>query len=120
VGNLLDDIRRDARNIVTSGGFETSITFSKGTETFDIKGVAIKRTDNLQLDDGSSVNEKFSRIIVVIAELPASFKNGDLIIVLGWTVSFLDSEGFSSTYKLADSYPNKTLGLLSVNLAKNE
>ncbi len=119
MANILDMARSDTAYILRSGGFETEITLTKaGEDDVVLNGLAIKRTDRLQFDDGSSKNEPYSHISVIIEDLPSGMINAAKQIVLtGWAATFTDAQA-TKTYNLKETMPNRTLGYVSFVIQK--
>jgi len=114
MGSILDDARTDAAMILTTGGFETSITFiHPDTSEIIVNGLAIRRTDRIEyMEEAHDKLSPFSSITVPLA----SFSFSDTYISFkGWKVKFTDSEK-ELTYKLGDSLPNRTLGIVNIVL----
>ena len=113
MGNILDEARKDAKEILLNGGFETDIKFTKsGSEDINTKGLAIRRTDTLEFDDGGKKHSPFSSITVPFD----AFSFTDTYISLkGWAAEFQDSEK-TLTYDIVESLPNRTLGIINCTL----
>jgi len=113
MGDILDLARLDAKEILLSGGFETDIKFTSPTSVVvETKGLAIRRTDTLEYDDGKKVLSPFSSITVPFD----AFSFTDTYISLkGWTAEFADSEKTLS-YEVAESLANRTLGIINCTL----
>ena len=111
--SLLEDARVHAKEILTEGGFETALTFTSPLAVVvQTNGLAIRRTDNLEYDDGSKKNSPFSSVTV---PLDAFGFSGTYVSLKGWTVSFADSEKTLS-YTIGETLPNRTLGIINCTL----
>jgi len=113
MGDILDIIREDVVEIITEGGFETDITLtSPSSVVIQTKGLAVRRTDVLEYDDGSKKNSPFSSITIPFSSISTT----DTYITLkGWTASFTDSEKTLS-YTIDECLPNRTLGIINCTL----
>lgn len=112
--SIIDDIRNDAKDILLSGGFESEITFVNpaGTVTVSTKGIAIRRTDTLEYDNGSKQYSPYSSVRVPFDVF--NFTN-DYVSLKDWTCTFTDSEK-SRSYKVLETIPNRTIGILTLTL----
>lgn len=111
--SILSDIRADAKDIVTTGGFETDIKFtSPSLVVVETKGLAVRRTDTLEFDDGSKKNSPFSSITV---PFDAFGFTEDYVSLKDWSVEFTDSEKLR-TYEIVETLPNRTIGLINCTL----
>lgn len=111
--SLLDEARADAKIILQDIGFETDLKFTSPTcEIIEIKGLAIRRTDTLEYDDGSKKNSPFSSISVPMDV----FSFSEIYVSLkGWKVEFEDSQKLVS-YEIGETLPNRTLGMINMTL----
>lgn len=113
MGTILDEARKDARDIIVNGGFETSIKLvsPQGVEIIT-NGLAIRRTDTLEYDDGSKKNSPFSSITIPLDIF--EFTN-TYVSLKGWIAEFQDSETLVN-YKIVETLPNRTLGIINCTL----
>lgn len=118
MGDILNDARADAAMILTSGGFETSIKFIKpNLDELIVEGLAIRRTDTMEYgDETPDTLTPFSSVTVALA--PFNFTD-TYITFKGWKVEFTDAQK-TLVYKLGESLPNRTLGIVNILLKDGE
>ena len=109
---MLDDIRQDAKWIVSSGDVDTinlPCVFNDGVNP-DINsfGNFIRRTDTLEYDDGNKKKAPYSSLTTDIDIFNFAEK---YISLKDWTVTV---EG--NTYIIEQSNPNRTLGIIQMDL----
>ena len=110
--DILEEARKDAKMIVTDGGFELPAIFDNQAGTvIQSTALFIRRTDTLNYEDGSSKKEPYSSLTVDydifnFTEKYISLKN--------WTV-----EVESNVYLIEQSNPNLTLGIIQCDLKDN-
>lgn len=107
---ILDDIRADAKMIVTDESeFNLPCVFNDGTNpVIEANALFIRRTDALLYDDGSKKNAPFSSLTT---DIDLFNFTGDYVSLKNWTVTVEDK-----TYKIVESLPNRTLGIIQCNL----
>lgn len=111
--SLIDEARADAKEILLSGGFDTEIKFTSPTgEVVDTKGVAIRRTDTLEFDDGKKEYTPYASVLV---PFDAFGFTKDYVSLKNWDIEFTDSEKLRK-YKGSETLPNRTLGVITVSL----
>lgn len=120
--SLFDIIKRDAKFIVNSGGYDIDIQITNpdGSITANIRGWAVKISGSFD-SDGNQVNTK--NVHVTIDE--------DALIVLGYPVrtakkgiaevdliyhkvDFKDSSGLIKNYIVRENIPDENLGLITL------
>lgn len=120
-GSLFDIIKRDAKMIVNSGGYEIDIEIRTpdNSLTVNITGWAVKHFGSFD-SDGNQVNTKVVRATV----------DEDVLIALGYPVrnarkevsmnrhfvSFADSTGELKHYIVRENFPDENLGLIMLIL----
>ena len=113
-GSILDRARSDASRFITSGGFQTEITFYLNTQEYVINGL-VPRHHVLYDTDGLEVNTSVSSISVseqnLIDNGITPRINGE-VNLLNTIISYADATGEVKEYKLAQQLPNDTLGIL--------
>ena len=114
MGDILDIVREDARDIVTAGGFETPLilTSPDALTTIETNGIAIRRTDHLVYDNGDEKNTPFASITVPFDIFDFT---GKVISLKDWKVQFTDSQD-TVTYTITDILPNRTIGIINCTL----
>jgi hypothetical protein len=112
--SLIDEARADAKIILQEIGFETDLKFtpSGGGDPIETKGLAVRRTDNLEYDDGSKKNSPFSSITVPMDVFAFT---ESYVSLKGWKVEFEDSQELVS-YEIGETLPNRTLGIINMTL----
>jgi len=111
--SILDEARADAKEILLTGGFETDLKFTSPTDVvIETKGVAIRRTDTLEFDDGKKEYTPYSSLLVPYDSFGFT-KN--YVSLKNWDVEFTDSEKLRK-YKCSESLPNRTLGIITISL----
>lgn len=122
MGDTLTLARRDAADIINSGGFESDITFDNpGGDPVVIKGTASKHHMSYD-DDGLRVNTKNAQITVNEADLVdagITTRNAEREVNLkGRFISYVDSTGVASDYVITEVFPNETLGHIVCTLGE--
>jgi hypothetical protein len=107
---------RDARKIVTAGGFNTAVTLTTpaGVETA-AQGVCSRH--HLEFDtDGYPVNSTNAHILfseTALTALGLTVRNAaDEVDLNAWLATYVDGTGVSRTYKIVQTRPSETLGLI--------
>jgi hypothetical protein len=120
--SLFDIIKRDAKFIVNSGGYQIPITFTTKdkSKTVTINGWAVKVV-NFFDTDGNQVNTK--KVQCTIDELALinkgypvrSNKKGiEEVDLIDHYVDFADSTGVIKNYKVRENLPDENLGLITL------
>jgi len=113
----IDRAIRDARNIVTKGGFNTSIVLTPvgDIDPITIQGVTSRHHIEFN-QDGYPVNATNAHILLSENDLKA---NGLItrdtrgnVALDAWLASWVDGTGESRTYKIVQTKPSETLGLI--------
>lgn len=122
MGSILDKLRRDAKKMITSGGFEEQITLStpNSSNTITLTGLTSKHFITFDTD-GSTVNSKNAHIcidedILTNASYPVRNAKGE-VNLMKHRVSCKDSTGIVKNYVINQNYPDETLGLIVCILA---
>ena len=121
-GNLIALARKDARNIITKGGFEVDIQLQtpQGDLTIDVTGFGTKHFVNFD-SDGLPINTKNVHICVSESDLIAltyPVRNAkEEVSLLNHKVVFKDSTGTDRSYKINENYPDEVLGLITCVLS---
>lgn len=117
MSSLLQLAKRDSRNFVTKGGFETAITVTTPAQdkTVTLTGFATKHWLNFD-SDGNPINSKnvhvcLSETDLVKAGFQVRTAKGE-IKLLNYFVSFADSSGLTKDYIVGENMPDETLGLI--------
>jgi hypothetical protein len=112
---LLEDIREDAKMIVSGGdgdGFDLpAIIDNQVDPVIETSVIFFRRTDSLEYEDGSKKNSPFSRCIINMDVLNLTEK---YISLKGWTIT-VDGDN----YTIDECFPNRTLGIIPCNLKDN-
>jgi hypothetical protein len=120
-GSLFDLIKRDAKQIINSGGYQVNIelTTPDNTQVINITGWAVKH--HISFDsDGNQVNTKTVRATIdedVLKNLNYPFRNAkNEIRLISHKLSFADSSGEVKNYIVRENFPDENLGLISLLL----
>jgi hypothetical protein len=121
MGNVLDLARKDAQKIVSSFGYETQITFTKGLVSALVTGLGI--IHHLSFDtSGQMVSSKNAHLCVhenTLIEAGVTVRNTNNEVYLkDWIVSFADSTGTVKKYCIKENYSDETIGIITLNLGK--
>lgn len=120
--SLFDIIKRDAKFIVNSGGYQVDIkmTTKDDSKTVDITGWAVKVSGSFD-SDGNQVNTKNVHITIdenaliskgyPVRTLKKKVEEVDLI---HHKVSFKDSTGVLKNYVVRENVPDENLGLITL------
>jgi len=117
LGDVIAAARRDSLSILSSGGFQTDITISKGAETITCTGLGL--VHHLAVDtDGQAVNSKHGHITVHEDSLTGlTVRNAKNEVYLrNAIVEFADSTGIVKKYQVKENYADDTLGVIVLNL----
>src|SRR6478736_10218660 len=123
-GSLFDIVKRDAKRIINSGGYQIDIEIKTpdNSMTVNITGWAVKHFASFD-SDGNQVNTKTVRATVDEAVLIAlgypvrSNKKGiPEIDMIKHKVSFVDSSGNLTNYIVRENFPDENLGLIVLML----
>lgn len=121
-GNLIALARKDAKHMVTKGGFEVNIQLQTppGDMTINITGFGTKHFINFD-SDGLPINTKNVHICISeddLAALTYPVRNAkNEVSLLNHKVVFKDSTGLDRAYKINENYPDETLGLITCVLS---
>ena len=120
--SLFDIIKRDAKFIVNSGGYQIPITFTNKdrSKTVTINGWAVKVV-NFFDTDGNQVNTKkvqctIDELALVSQGYPVrtNKKGIDEVDLIDHFVDFADSTGEVKNYKVRENLPDENLGLITL------
>lgn len=107
---------RDARRIVTGGGFNTPVTLTDplGVE-HATQGVCSRH--HLEFDtDGYPVNSTNAHILfseTALVDLGLTVRNAnDEVDLNAWLATYVDGTGTTRIYKIVQTRPSETLGLI--------
>ena len=117
VGNLLAQVRKDAKHVVTKLGFQNDVFLINNLSMnfIQLKGLTSKHW--LQFDsDGSPINAKNVHLNLIekdIQELgfETRGKNGN-VNLLDYYVIVQDSTNNYKKYQVKEVYPNESLGMI--------
>ena len=124
-GSLFDIVKRDAKIVINSGGYQIDIEIKTPDNalTINISGWAVKHHYFFDTD-GNQVSTKNARITVDEDVLKAkgypyrtSKKGIPEVDLQGHKVSFVDSSGGLCNYKVNQSIPDENFGLIVLILA---
>jgi len=120
--SLFDIIKRDAKFIVNSGGYQIPITFTNKdrSKTVTINGWAVKVV-NFFDTDGNQVNTKkvqctIDELALVSQGYPVrtNKKGIEEVDLIDHFVDFADSTGVVKNYKVRENLPDENLGLITL------
>lgn len=119
MGNILTMARSDAQRILNGGGFETSISLTKGSVVTVVNGLA--PVHHLAFDtEGNPVNTKIAHVAISEATLvvagfsPRNASNE--VAMRSVLISFADSAGITRIYTVKENYADEMLGVIVLNL----
>lgn len=114
--SLLDTARMDAKNIV-QGEFSSpcTITNPQRSVSVSLSALATKHHIIINPDTGQPINAKNAHICLSETKLNElgyiTRVNGDVSLV-GHFINVSDSTGIVKKYKISETWPNETLGLI--------
>lgn len=121
--SLFDIIKRDAKFIVNSGGYQVDIelTTPDGYKTVNITGWAVKVSGSFD-SDGNQVNTKNVHCTIdenaLISQgypVRTAKKKGIMEVdLLQHKVKFKDSSGDIKSYQVRENIPDENLGLITL------
>lgn len=112
----IDRAIRDARKIVTSGGFNVSITLTPPVgDSVIVQGLASRH--HIEFDsEGYPINTTNAHATFVESVLVESGltvrNNRDEVDLSNYLMSYVDGTGKERTYKIIQVRPSETLGLI--------
>jgi hypothetical protein len=124
-GGLFDLIKRDAKQFVTSGGYQVDIklTTPDNSKTINITGWAAKIAWSFD-SDGNQVNTSNAHITIdenLLIEASYPYRNAKKeVAMLQHQVSYTDSAGQLRDYRVRENLPNDNLGLLYLVLGDHK
>lgn len=123
MGAILELAKRDARRFTNDSGFEEQLTIIEpGEDAVIIQGLTSRHSTGFDSEGKPIVSDNchcsFSELDLNEAGRTTRDANGDLIIK-DWTVQFDDAIQ-SVSYKIAEAYPDNTLGLIRCTLSLYE
>jgi hypothetical protein len=119
-GSLFDIVKRDAKRVINSGGYQIDIEIKtpNNSMTINITGWAVKHYYSFDTD-GNQVSSKNARITIDEDVLTAkgypfrtSKKGIPEVDLQRHIVSFADSSGAVCNYTVTQSLPDENLGLI--------
>jgi len=122
VTSLFDIIKRDAKFIINSGGYQIDIqmTTKDGDKTVNIKGWAVKVSGSFD-SDGNQVNTKNVHITIDEEALTklgypvrTNKKGIEEVDLIQHKVNFADSTGIVKNYIVRENIPDENLGLITL------
>lgn len=122
VTSLFDIIKRDAKFIINSGGYQIDIqmTTKDGDKTVNIKGWAVKVSGSFD-SDGNQVNTKNVHItideqaLMTLGYPVRTNKKGiEEVDLIQHKVNFADSTGVVKNYVVRENIPDENLGLITL------
>lgn len=120
-GRMLSIMKQHSKRMVNVLGFQIpiSISFANGTNKIDIFGLGVKH--HISIDtDGNQYNTKNARAtidedVLVANSYPVRNLKGEVDLI-GHLVSFKDSSGELRHYRVRETFPDETLGLIVLTL----
>ena len=121
MGRVQDMARADAKRILNEMGFDSSITFTRGSDTAILNALGIMH--HLTFDtDGLPVNSKHVRVTVCEKSLnDAGFvtrNDKNDVVMKDVLISFFDTTGLEKKYCVAEYWPDESLGTILLILEK--
>mgnify|MGYP003649336692 CR=1 FL=1 len=122
MSSLFDIIKRDAKFIVNSGGYQVDISMTTKDDSFtvDFTGWAVKVSGSFD-SDGNQVNTKnvhctIDEDVLKSLNYPVrTFKKKiEEVDLIGHKVSFKDSSGVLRNYIVRENVPDENLGLITL------
>ena len=122
MGQILDLARKDAKMITSEGGFETETTFVSTDGQSEAIVFAICMKHHMSFDtDGEPINSENNSITVhedVLNDESFPVRINGEVNLLGCLVTYADSTGTEMTYRIAENYPDETLGIITLILSR--
>lgn len=115
-GSIIDRVRRDAKRIVSKGGFQDEIVL-KAINGFEILLTGLATEHHVSFDtDGQAVNALNSHICIseddlIDSEYPYKNMSGD-IFMLNHVVKKTDNGNILKSYLISQVFPNKSTGVI--------
>lgn len=116
-GILLEQARKDAQIILSSGGFENDLTITNGTATITCKGLA--PVHHIQINaDGQPMNSKTAHVTVHEDDLTGLTVRVDgKVFLRNAIVEFTDVSGISKKYSVKENFADDTIGVIVLILS---
>ena len=113
----IDRAIRDARQIVTKGGFNVAITLTLPNVVDPVVVQGLASRHHIEFDEnGYPVNASNSHLLLSendLISLGLTVRNAKGNVALeGWLASWVDGTGTARTYKIVQTKPSETLGLI--------
>lgn len=124
-GNLFDLIKRDAKQFVTTGGYQVEIKISTkdNSHTLDLTGWGAKIAWSFD-SDGNQVNTANAHITIdenLLIEVGYPYRNDkNEVDMKQHQVSYKDSTGLLRNYRVRENLPNDNLGLIYLVLGDHK
>lgn len=119
----IDRATRDAKRFVTQGGFSTPLTLTIPNAEGDaiINGIASRH--HIEFDqDGYPINSTNAHVLLsenALIEAGLTVRNSRGEVALeGWRVTWTDGTGTARTYKIVQTKPSETLGLIICTIGR--
>lgn len=117
-GKLLQQARKDAAKIISSGGFEEDILISnpQGTKSLQLKGLHSKHWISFDTD-GTQVNSKNAHVLISENFLTEndyttrSARTGN-VDLKNHRITVKDATLIEKNYVIEECYPSETFGLI--------
>lgn len=119
----IDRAIRDARQIVTKGGFNVAITLTLPNVVDPVVVQGLASRHHIEFDEnGYPINASNSHLLLSendLTSLGLTVRNAKGNVALeGWLASWVDGTGTARTYKIVQTKPSETLGLIICTVGK--
>jgi len=113
----IDRAIRDARRIVTKGGFNVAITLTLPNVVDPVVVQGLASRHHIEFDEnGYPINASNSHLLLSendLTSLGLTVRNSKGNVALeGWLANWVDGTGTARTYKIVQTKPSETLGLI--------
>lgn len=119
----IDRAIRDARQIVTKGGFNVAITLTLPNVDDPVVVQGLASRHHIEFDEnGYPINASNSHLLLSendLTSLGLTVRNTKGNVALeGWLASWVDGTGTARNYKIIQTKPSETLGLIICTVGK--
>lgn len=119
----IDRAIRDARQIVTKGGFNVAITLTLPNVVDPVVVQGLASRHHIEFDEnGYPINASNSHLLLSendLTSLGLTVRNTKGNVALeGWLANWVDGTGTARNYKIIQTKPSETLGLIICTVGK--
>ncbi len=122
-GRILEMAKAMSRRIVNDGGFSVELTITPtGLHSVNINGIATSHSQTFTPEGLPEIGENDHCIIneLDLNDLGVVTRVNGVLKMKDWKVEWTDALEISRTFVIAEPFPDRTLGLIRIQLGKFE